>query len=148
MWERGRDGDVLPDWETEDGGWAWEGEAVDGGVVGEDGLLGELEVLEFLLQDWLVASLCVAVSLLSIYSFAPERIRATKGKDGTGKLTALEDLPSTKDKRNRDGVWDPFGLADGGTNDQETGWDIDAIDKGRRGKLIRSHLVGSFRDVA
>lgn len=52
------DGDVLANWETEDGGWGWEGESVDGCVVGEDGLFSELEVLEFLLEDWFRSSLC------------------------------------------------------------------------------------------
>ena len=42
---------MLTDWEAEDGGWGWEGETVDGGVVGQNGLLGELEVLELLLKN-------------------------------------------------------------------------------------------------
>lgn len=31
------EGDVLACWEAEDGCWGWEGETVDGCVVGEDG---------------------------------------------------------------------------------------------------------------
>lgn len=49
LWQRGGDGDVLADWETEDGGWSWERETVDGGVVRQNGLLRKLEVLELLL---------------------------------------------------------------------------------------------------
>lgn len=58
LWESGGDGDVLADWKTKDGSWAWEREPVDCGVVGEDGFLGELEVLELLLEDWLRRGLC------------------------------------------------------------------------------------------
>ena len=59
------DGDVLADWETEDGGWGWEGEAVDCGVVGEDCFFGELEFLEFLLENWLGGGVCLSLVLSS-----------------------------------------------------------------------------------
>jgi hypothetical protein len=44
--EVGGDGDVLADGQAEDAVGGRQGEAVDGGVVGEDGLLGERELLE------------------------------------------------------------------------------------------------------
>ena len=44
--EVGGDRDVLADGQTEDAVRGGQGEAVDGGVVGEDGLFGERELLE------------------------------------------------------------------------------------------------------
>jgi hypothetical protein len=44
--EVGGDGDVLADGQAEDAVRGGQGEAVDGGVVGEDGLLGQRELLE------------------------------------------------------------------------------------------------------
>lgn len=64
-----------------------------------------------------------------------------------GELTALENLPSTENKRKRDGVWNPFGLDDVGADDQETGWDVDAIDEGWGGELVGRHLVGWFLKI-
>ena len=61
-----------------------------------------------------------------------------------GELTALENLPSTENKRKRDSVWNPFGLDDVGADDEETGWDVDAIDKGWGGELVGRHLVDLF----
>lgn len=76
LWERRRDGDVLADWETKDGGWGREGETVDGGVVGEDGFLGELKVLELLLEDWLRRGLYFIVSGLYLNAEARVTLKA------------------------------------------------------------------------
>lgn len=63
------------------------------------------------------------------------------------ELTALENLPSTKNKCKRDGVWNPFRLDDVGAENQKTGWDVDAIDEGWGGELVGGHPVGCSQNM-
>ncbi len=90
------DGDMLADWEAEDGCWVWEGETVatnrlagfssgesngkergdvHSDIVGDDGLLGEWESLELLLQDWLGGLDYVVVSPYSSHGIDTSRRR-------------------------------------------------------------------------
>jgi hypothetical protein len=63
------------------------------------------------------------------------------------QLTVVPDLVSSQDQRKQSSIWQPLPLDNGHSNDQETRWNVDAIDVPRREKLVllcrcRRHVDG------
>lgn len=113
----GGEGNVLANGQAEDAVGRGQGEAVDGGVVGEDGLFGKREFLEDSRVKDLLLFCGIVVS-----------VRCVGRRKGRRDLTVVEDLVATQSSGDCKGERQPLQLEGSGANNQNGRGNVHAGD--------------------